>query len=101
MIRSVSKRTVKANIGLLHTCGHASVFSGGVGGTVDSESALISAGTLLLRVQAPPLLAPWPDGGPERLRSPCCRQAMYIQPTSIFSIISKRFVESTSYRNPE
>ncbi|GFO02084.1 hypothetical protein PoB_002858900 [Plakobranchus ocellatus] len=36
----------------------------GVGGTVASESALRSAGTLLSRVRAPPP-APWPDGGPE------------------------------------
>ncbi|GFO14956.1 hypothetical protein PoB_004146100 [Plakobranchus ocellatus] len=38
---------------------------GGVGGTVASESALRSAGTLLSRVRAPPP-APWPDGGPEK-----------------------------------
>ncbi|GFO16771.1 hypothetical protein PoB_004327600 [Plakobranchus ocellatus] len=43
---------------------------GGVGGTVASESALRSAGTFLSRVRAPPP-APWPDGGPESLRSPC------------------------------
>ncbi|GFN97223.1 hypothetical protein PoB_002372900 [Plakobranchus ocellatus] len=42
---------------------------GGVGGTVADESALRSAGTLLSRVRAPPP-APWPDGGPESLRSP-------------------------------
>ncbi|GFN91076.1 hypothetical protein PoB_001758200 [Plakobranchus ocellatus] len=35
----------------------------GIGGTVASESALRSAGTLLSRVQHPPS-APWPDGGP-------------------------------------
>ncbi|GFN84792.1 tumor protein p53-inducible protein 13 [Plakobranchus ocellatus] len=40
----------------------------GVGGTVARESALRSAGTLLSRVRAPPP-APWPDGGPESLRS--------------------------------
>ncbi|GFO30561.1 hypothetical protein PoB_005706600 [Plakobranchus ocellatus] len=44
---------------------------GSVGGTVASESALRSAGTILSRVRAPPP-APWPDGGPESLRSPCC-----------------------------
>ncbi|GFO03626.1 hypothetical protein PoB_003013100 [Plakobranchus ocellatus] len=44
---------------------------GGVGGTVVSESTLRSAGTILSRVRAPPQ-APWPDGGPESLRSPCC-----------------------------
>ncbi|GFO33929.1 hypothetical protein PoB_006043400 [Plakobranchus ocellatus] len=54
---------------------------GGVGGTVDSESVLRSAGTLLLRVRASPM-APWPDGGPETLRSLDCGQAMYIQPNS-------------------
>ncbi|GFO26673.1 hypothetical protein PoB_005317800 [Plakobranchus ocellatus] len=51
-------------------------FSRGVGGTVASEPALRSAGTLLSRVRAPPP-APWPDGGPESLRSPCCGQATY------------------------
>ncbi|GFO38939.1 hypothetical protein PoB_006544400 [Plakobranchus ocellatus] len=40
------------------------------------ESALRSAGTLLSRVRAP-LPAPWPDGGPESLRSPCCGLAIY------------------------
>ncbi|GFO46570.1 hypothetical protein PoB_007307500 [Plakobranchus ocellatus] len=53
---------------------------GGVGGTVASESALRSAGTLLSRVRAPPT-APWPDGGPESLRSPCCGLAIYKNPT--------------------
>ncbi|GFO36313.1 hypothetical protein PoB_006281800, partial [Plakobranchus ocellatus] len=48
----------------------------GVGGTVVSESALRSAGTLLSRVRVPPP-APWPDGGPESLRSPCCGLAIY------------------------
>ncbi|GFO41756.1 hypothetical protein PoB_006826100 [Plakobranchus ocellatus] len=47
----------------------------GVCGTVASESALRSAGTILLRVQAT-LPAPWPDGGPENLRSPCCGLAI-------------------------
>ncbi|GFO42410.1 hypothetical protein PoB_006891500 [Plakobranchus ocellatus] len=49
---------------------------GGVSGTVASESALRSAGTLLSRVRAPPP-APWPDGGSESLRSPCCGLAVY------------------------
>ncbi|GFO39728.1 hypothetical protein PoB_006623300 [Plakobranchus ocellatus] len=53
-----------------------------VGGTVDSESALRSAGTLLLRVRAPPL-APWPDGRPETLRSAYCGQAMYIHASNL------------------
>ncbi|GFN79341.1 hypothetical protein PoB_000584700 [Plakobranchus ocellatus] len=48
----------------------------GVGSTVACESALRSAGTLLSRVRAP-LPAPWPDGGPESLRSRCCGLAMY------------------------
>ncbi|GFN88044.1 hypothetical protein PoB_001455000 [Plakobranchus ocellatus] len=39
-----------------------------VGGTVDRESILRAPGTLLSRVRAPPQ-APWPDGGPESLRS--------------------------------
>ncbi|GFO04604.1 hypothetical protein PoB_003110900 [Plakobranchus ocellatus] len=38
--------------------------TGGVGGSVDSESVLRSARTILLLVRAPPL-ARWPDGGPE------------------------------------
>ncbi|GFO29907.1 hypothetical protein PoB_005641200 [Plakobranchus ocellatus] len=49
---------------------------GGVGGSVASESALRFSGTLLSRVRAPPP-APWPDGGPESLRSPCCGLAIY------------------------
>ncbi|GFO01778.1 hypothetical protein PoB_002828300 [Plakobranchus ocellatus] len=40
----------------------------GVGGTVANESTLRSAVTLLWRVRAPPP-EPWPDGGPESLRS--------------------------------
>ncbi|GFN84398.1 hypothetical protein PoB_001090400 [Plakobranchus ocellatus] len=35
----------------------------GNGGTVDSDSALRSVGTLLSRVRAPPS-ASWPEGGP-------------------------------------
>ncbi|GFN87572.1 hypothetical protein PoB_001407800 [Plakobranchus ocellatus] len=42
----------------------------GVGSTVASESALRSAWTLLSRVRALPP-APWPDGRPTSLRSPC------------------------------
>ncbi|GFO04340.1 hypothetical protein PoB_003084500 [Plakobranchus ocellatus] len=48
----------------------------GVGSSVASEYALRSAGTLQARVRAPPP-APWPDGGPESLRSPCCGLAIY------------------------
>ncbi|GFN80115.1 hypothetical protein PoB_000662100 [Plakobranchus ocellatus] len=48
---------------------------GAVGGTVDSESSLRSAGTLLSRVRVLPP-APWPDRGRESLRSPCCRLAI-------------------------
>ncbi|GFO03560.1 hypothetical protein PoB_003006500 [Plakobranchus ocellatus] len=48
---------------------------GGVGSTVACEPALRSAGTLLSRVRAP-LPAPWPDGGPDSLRSPCCGLAI-------------------------
>ncbi|GFO25237.1 hypothetical protein PoB_005174200 [Plakobranchus ocellatus] len=51
-------------------------YPGGVGSTVACESALRSAVTLLSRVRAP-LPAPWPDGGPENLRSPCCGLAIY------------------------
>ncbi|GFO26295.1 arylsulfatase b-like [Plakobranchus ocellatus] len=48
------------------------IFIWGVGGTVDSESAIRSGVTLLSRVRAPPP-APWPDEGPESLRSPKSR----------------------------
>ncbi|GFO17129.1 hypothetical protein PoB_004363400 [Plakobranchus ocellatus] len=44
---------------------------GGFGGTVVSESALRSAGTLLSRIQAA-LWAPWPARGPKSPRPPCC-----------------------------
>ncbi|GFO45440.1 glutamate receptor subunit protein glur5, partial [Plakobranchus ocellatus] len=52
-----------------------------VGGTVDSESALRSAGTLLSRVRT---LQPAPsfEGGPENLISPCCRLTIYKNPNS-------------------
>ncbi|GFO33672.1 hypothetical protein PoB_006017700 [Plakobranchus ocellatus] len=50
--------------------------SGGIDGTVASESALRSAGNLLSRVLAPPP-APWPDLGPESLRSPCGLAILY------------------------
>ncbi|GFN74443.1 hypothetical protein PoB_000094900 [Plakobranchus ocellatus] len=68
--------------------------SGGVGSTVACESALRSAGTLLSRVRAP-LPAPWPDGGPESLRSPCCGLAIYkklkkTQPSSIQYQLNKK-----------
>ncbi|GFO09746.1 hypothetical protein PoB_003625100 [Plakobranchus ocellatus] len=56
---------------------------GGVGGTVVSESTLKSAGTPLSRVRAPPP-APWPDGGPKSLRSPCCGLAMYNNQPTMF-----------------
>ncbi|GFN80950.1 hypothetical protein PoB_000745600 [Plakobranchus ocellatus] len=52
------------------------MYDWGVGGTVASESALRSAGTLLSRVRVLPP-APWPDGGPESLRSPWCGLAIY------------------------
>ncbi|GFN74984.1 hypothetical protein PoB_000149000 [Plakobranchus ocellatus] len=52
---------------------------GGVSSTVACESALRSAGTHLSRVRAP-LPAPWPDGGPESLRSSCCGLAIYKKP---------------------
>ncbi|GFN91732.1 hypothetical protein PoB_001823800 [Plakobranchus ocellatus] len=60
---------------------HVGIFSSsislrwGVGGTVVSKFALRSALTLLSRVRTPPP-APWPDGGPESLRSPCCGLAI-------------------------
>ncbi|GFN93017.1 hypothetical protein PoB_001952300 [Plakobranchus ocellatus] len=62
--------------------GGGSNIARGVGSTVACESALRSAGTLLSRVRAP-LPAPWPDGGPESLRSPCCGLAIYKNSTLI------------------
>ncbi|GFN96563.1 disintegrin and metalloproteinase domain-containing protein 10 [Plakobranchus ocellatus] len=56
----------------------------GVGGTVDSESALKCAGALPARVRVPPPI-PWPDGGPESLRSPCCGLAEYKKPVISFT----------------
>ncbi|GFO00441.1 hypothetical protein PoB_002694600 [Plakobranchus ocellatus] len=46
-----------------------------VSGTVAGEFALRSEGTLLSWVRASPP-TPWPDGGPESLRSPCCGLAI-------------------------
>ncbi|GFO06484.1 hypothetical protein PoB_003298900 [Plakobranchus ocellatus] len=63
--------------------------SRGVGGTVASESALRSAGTPLSRVRAPPP-APWPDGGPESLRSPGCGLAIYKNQTKPSTLPSVR-----------
>ncbi|GFO35728.1 hypothetical protein PoB_006223300 [Plakobranchus ocellatus] len=50
----------------------------GVGSTVDSESTLRSAGTLVLQAQAPPP-ASCPDGGSESLRSPSYGLAIHTQ----------------------
>ncbi|GFO12680.1 hypothetical protein PoB_003918500 [Plakobranchus ocellatus] len=58
----------------------------GIGGTVVSESALRSAGTLLSRVRAPPP-APWPDGGPKSLRSPCCGLAICKHQNQCLSVL--------------
>ncbi|GFO17535.1 hypothetical protein PoB_004404000 [Plakobranchus ocellatus] len=46
------------------------------GGTVDSESALRSAETILSRVRTPPPVL-WHDGKPESLIPFCCGQAIY------------------------
>ncbi|GFO20752.1 hypothetical protein PoB_004725700 [Plakobranchus ocellatus] len=43
---------------------------------MDREFALRSAEIPLSRVRATSL-APWPDGGPKNLRSPCCRLDLY------------------------
>ncbi|GFN98401.1 hypothetical protein PoB_002490700 [Plakobranchus ocellatus] len=59
--------------------------SWGVDSTVASESALRSAGTLLSRVRAPPP-APWPDGEPESLRSPCCLLAIDKNQTNLLQL---------------
>ncbi|GFO43615.1 hypothetical protein PoB_007012000 [Plakobranchus ocellatus] len=67
----------------------------GVCGTVASESALRSAGTLLSRVRAPPP-APWPDGGPESLRSPCCGLALYKKPNQEFMAAVNEKLEALS-----
>ncbi|GFO46928.1 hypothetical protein PoB_007343300 [Plakobranchus ocellatus] len=51
-------------------------WGGGVGGTMDRESALRSAGNLPSRVQSPaPMLCS--VGGPESLRSPCYGQTIH------------------------
>ncbi|GFO30386.1 hypothetical protein PoB_005689100 [Plakobranchus ocellatus] len=55
--------------------GRSSLARRGVGSTVACESALRYAGTLLSWVRAP-LPVPWPGGGPESLRSPCCGLAI-------------------------
>ncbi|GFO37175.1 hypothetical protein PoB_006368000 [Plakobranchus ocellatus] len=68
---------VEKNVLLPHTYLHHECW-GDVGGTVACESSLRSAGTLLSRFQVPPS-APWPDGGPKSLRSPCCGLAIIIQ----------------------
>ncbi|GFO37940.1 leucine-rich repeat serine/threonine-protein kinase 1 [Plakobranchus ocellatus] len=76
-------------------------YFGGVGSTVACESALSSAGTLLSRVRAP-LLAPWPDGGPESLRSPCCGLAIYKKLKNSNSLdISEtdKYVQPTMYKH--
>ncbi|GFN91277.1 hypothetical protein PoB_001778300 [Plakobranchus ocellatus] len=65
----------------LATRSHSNVSLCGVSGTVASESALRSPGTLLSQVRAQPP-ASWPDGGPKSLRSPCCGLAMYKNQTS-------------------
>ncbi|GFO33558.1 hypothetical protein PoB_006006300 [Plakobranchus ocellatus] len=60
------------------------------------ESALNSAGTPLSRVRAR-LPAPWPDGGPERLISPCCGLAIYSSPLEV--LLAKFLLRPmTSYR---
>ncbi|GFO00487.1 hypothetical protein PoB_002699200 [Plakobranchus ocellatus] len=51
-------------------------FKKGCYGTVDSEFVLRSAETLLSRIRALPLV-PWPDGGPESLRSRCLGQDVH------------------------
>ncbi|GFO12104.1 hypothetical protein PoB_003860900 [Plakobranchus ocellatus] len=63
----------------------------GVSGIVDIESALRSAKTLLSRIRALPPV-PWPDGGPESLRSPCCELA-------IFKIPSHRLFKNVWWHN--
>ncbi|GFO05916.1 hypothetical protein PoB_003242100 [Plakobranchus ocellatus] len=49
----------------LHPAEDGQSLQGCISGTVVSESALRSAGTPLLQVQAPPQ-ATWPYGGPEK-----------------------------------
>ncbi|GFN80637.1 hypothetical protein PoB_000714300 [Plakobranchus ocellatus] len=70
---------------------------GGVGGTVNSESALRSAAIPLSQVRAPPP-APWPDGGPESLRSPCCGLDIYTSDGLIraYSIILNSLLQQHS-----
>ncbi|GFN97085.1 hypothetical protein PoB_002359100 [Plakobranchus ocellatus] len=57
------------------------ILKGNADGTVESEPILRSAGFHLSRARAPPP-APWLDGGPESLISPCCElKKSAIQPT--------------------
>ncbi|GFN75976.1 hypothetical protein PoB_000248200 [Plakobranchus ocellatus] len=57
----------------------------GIGGTVASESALRSAGTLLTRIRTP-LPAPWPDVERKSLRSHCYGLAICNTQLSLFCI---------------
>ncbi|GFO26442.1 hypothetical protein PoB_005294700 [Plakobranchus ocellatus] len=61
---------------------------GAVGGIADNEAAYISAKTPLSRVRAPPL-APWPDGGPGSLRSPCSNLTS-MHCTRMYILLSER-----------
>ncbi|GFO05274.1 hypothetical protein PoB_003177900 [Plakobranchus ocellatus] len=75
----------------------------GVGGTVASQSALRSAGTLLSRVRAPLAPPPWPDGEPESLRSPCCELAICKKPKLAIQLSTTSFrnsLNSASYSFP-
>ncbi|GFO07242.1 hypothetical protein PoB_003374700 [Plakobranchus ocellatus] len=88
-----SRQTV--NLDLTGKQGSGKSAMGGVGGTVASESALRSAGTLLSRVRAPPP-ASWPEGGPESLRSPCCGLAIYKKQNQTDKVIDQ-LAESDEY----
>ncbi|GFO37089.1 hypothetical protein PoB_006359400 [Plakobranchus ocellatus] len=54
----------------------------GIGGRVDRESAVKSAGTFMSRLRAPPS-APWPDREPASMRSACCGLASHKDPNPI------------------
>ncbi|GFO48802.1 hypothetical protein PoB_007530700 [Plakobranchus ocellatus] len=64
----------------------------GVGGTVDSEPALRSAGTLLSNVRVPPP-ASWRDGKPKSRRSLFCGQAIMSKKRNLFSAVRKSLRE--------
>ncbi|GFO35448.1 ninein-like protein [Plakobranchus ocellatus] len=67
-------------------------YSGILGVTVDSESSMSSAGTILSRVQAQSI-ALWPDVRLKSLRSPCCGLATYKNQNQLGRLICPIFCD--------